>query len=72
VLWHLNALKCYLEFDETWQQGVRKELHEETGIDIIEQEISLYDVQRGLNHKHLSPLLWEGIISLGLRAFCPH
>jgi ADP-ribose pyrophosphatase YjhB (NUDIX family) len=40
----------YLDLGETWQQGARRELHEETGIDISEAEISLYDVQNGLDH----------------------
>lgn len=39
----------YLDLGETWQQGARRELLEETGIDIAEQEISLYDVQNGLD-----------------------
>jgi ADP-ribose pyrophosphatase YjhB (NUDIX family) len=39
----------YLDLGETWQQGARRELCEETGIDIAEQEISLYDVQNGLD-----------------------
>ena len=39
----------YLDLGETWQQGARRELLEETGIDISEQQISLYDVQNGLD-----------------------
>jgi len=39
----------YLDLGETWQQGARRELLEETGIDITEQQISLYDVQNGLD-----------------------
>ena len=40
----------YLDLGETWQQGARRELYEETGIDIAASEISLYDVQNGLDH----------------------
>ncbi len=40
----------YLDLGETWQQGARRELHEETGIDIAASEISLYDIQNGLDH----------------------
>lgn len=39
----------YLDLGETWQQGARRELREETGIDVTEQEIGLYDVQNGLD-----------------------
>jgi ADP-ribose pyrophosphatase YjhB (NUDIX family) len=46
----LNFPGGYLDLNETWQQGACRELHEETGIDICEQEISLYDVQNGLDH----------------------
>lgn len=46
----LNLPGGYLELGETWQQGAHRELREETGIDISEQDISLYDVQNGLDH----------------------
>jgi len=46
----LNLPGGYLDLGETWQQGACRELREETGIDICEQEISLYDVQNGLDH----------------------
>lgn len=46
----LNLPGGYLDLDETWQQGARRELCEETGIDISEQKITLYDVQNGLDH----------------------
>lgn len=39
----------YLDLGETWQQGGCRELREETGIDIKEHEIDLYDVQNGLD-----------------------
>jgi len=39
----------YINLGETWQEGARRELFEETGIDIIADEISLYDVQNGLD-----------------------
>jgi ADP-ribose pyrophosphatase YjhB (NUDIX family) len=45
----LNLPGGYLDLGETWQQGARRELLEETGIDIAEHEISLYDVQNGLD-----------------------
>ncbi len=40
----------YLDLGETWQQGAVRELEEETGIAIAESQISLYDVQNGLDH----------------------
>lgn len=46
----LNFPGGYLDLDETWQQGACRELREETGVDICEQEISLYDVQNGFDH----------------------
>jgi len=46
----LNLPGGYLDIGETWQQGALRELHEETGIDITEQEIILYDVQNGLDN----------------------
>jgi ADP-ribose pyrophosphatase YjhB (NUDIX family) len=46
----LNLPGGYLELGETWQQGARRELYEETGINISEQDIHLYDVQNGLDH----------------------
>jgi ADP-ribose pyrophosphatase YjhB (NUDIX family) len=39
----------YVDSGETWQEGARRELLEETGIDIAGSEISLYDVQNGLD-----------------------
>jgi len=39
----------YIDLGETWQEGARRELFEETGIDIFAEEISLYDVQNGLD-----------------------
>ena len=39
----------YIDLGETWQEGARRELQEETGIDISVDEISLYDVQNGLD-----------------------
>jgi len=39
----------YLDLGETWQQGARRELLEETGIAVADQEIRLYDVQNGLD-----------------------
>jgi ADP-ribose pyrophosphatase YjhB (NUDIX family) len=39
----------YIDLGETWQEGGRRELLEETGIDITADEISLYDVQNGLD-----------------------
>ena len=35
----------YLDLGETWQEGGRRELLEETGIDIGADAIRLYDVQ---------------------------
>jgi 8-oxo-dGTP pyrophosphatase MutT (NUDIX family) len=39
----------YLDLGETWQEGARRELLEETGIAIPTREISLYDVKNGLD-----------------------
>lgn len=39
----------YLDLGETWQEGARRELLEETGIDIKASGIRLYDVQNGLD-----------------------
>ena len=39
----------YVDSGETWQEGAGRELLEETGIDIAGSEISLYDVQNGLD-----------------------
>jgi ADP-ribose pyrophosphatase YjhB (NUDIX family) len=39
----------YIDLGETWQEGAKRELLEETGIDIADSEVSLYDVQNGLD-----------------------
>ena len=39
----------YLDLGETWQVGAKREVLEETGIDITGSEVSLYDVQNGLD-----------------------
>jgi ADP-ribose pyrophosphatase YjhB (NUDIX family) len=39
----------YIDLGETWQEGGRRELLEETGIGISVEEIGLYDVQNGLD-----------------------
>jgi len=40
----------YLDLGETWQEGAARELFEETGIRVAVNEISLYDVQNGLDN----------------------
>jgi 8-oxo-dGTP pyrophosphatase MutT (NUDIX family) len=40
----------YLDMGETWQEGAVRELYEETGILIPAAEITLYDVQNGLDN----------------------
>ena len=40
----------YLDIGETWQEGARRELYEETGILISPGDISLYDVSNGLDN----------------------
>lgn len=40
----------YLDLGETWQEGAARELFEETGIRVAVEEISLYDVQNGLDN----------------------
>jgi len=39
----------YLDSGETWQEGGRRELLEETGIDLGDGAVRLYDVQNGLD-----------------------
>jgi ADP-ribose pyrophosphatase YjhB (NUDIX family) len=39
----------YLDLGESWQEGAKREALEETGIDLVGSEISLYDVQNGLD-----------------------
>ncbi|RNC64948.1 MAG: NUDIX domain-containing protein [Desulfuromonadales bacterium] len=39
----------YIDCGETWQEAARRELREETGIDTDDGEITLYDVQNGLD-----------------------
>lgn len=45
----LNLPGGYLDLGETWQHGAHRELYEETGINVSEQDIRLYDVQNGLD-----------------------
>jgi ADP-ribose pyrophosphatase YjhB (NUDIX family) len=40
----------YLDLGETWQEGASREMLEETGILVSPDEISLYDVQNGLDN----------------------
>jgi len=40
----------YLDYGETWQEGAQRELLEETGIAVTLEQISLYDVQNGLDN----------------------
>lgn len=40
----------YLDIGETWQEGARREFVEETGIQISVNDITLYDVQNGLDN----------------------
>ena len=40
----------YLDLGETWQEGAQREMFEETGIQVPVGEISLYDVQNGLDN----------------------
>lgn len=39
----------YIDFGETWQEAGRRELLEETGIEIAGGELRLYDVMNGLD-----------------------
>ena len=39
----------YLDFGETWQQGARRELREETGIELAGGDPVLYEVMNGLD-----------------------
>lgn len=39
----------YLDLGETWQEGAKRELLEETGIDLGDSAVRLYDVQNGLD-----------------------
>ena len=40
----------YIDLGESWQEGARRELFEETGIDIPSKDIELYDVMNGLDN----------------------
>ncbi|MSN26480.1 MAG: NUDIX domain-containing protein [Geobacter sp.] len=40
----------YVDSGETWQEGAQREMCEETGILVPISEISLYDVQNGLDN----------------------
>ena len=53
----------YLDLGETWQEGARRELYEETGIDISGSDIRLYDVQNGLD---------DTLVIFGLAEKQPH
>lgn len=46
----LNLPGGYLDLGETWQQGACRELREETGIALSDQDIGLFDVRSGLDH----------------------
>jgi 8-oxo-dGTP pyrophosphatase MutT (NUDIX family) len=39
----------FLEVDESWQEGGKRELLEETGIDVGEGDLRLYEVMNGLD-----------------------
>lgn len=39
----------YIDYGETWQEGGKRELLEETGIEIADSELKLYDVLNGLD-----------------------
>jgi len=40
----------YIDYGETWQEGGRRELLEETGIEIGKNDLLLYDVRNGLDN----------------------
>jgi len=40
----------YIDLGETWQEGARRELLEETGIEIDKNDLLLYDVRNGLDN----------------------
>jgi ADP-ribose pyrophosphatase YjhB (NUDIX family) len=40
----------YIDYGETWQEAAKRELLEETGIDIDTSGLTLYDVQNGLDN----------------------
>jgi ADP-ribose pyrophosphatase YjhB (NUDIX family) len=40
----------YIDYGESWQEGAQRELYEETGITVALDQISLYDVQNGLDN----------------------
>jgi ADP-ribose pyrophosphatase YjhB (NUDIX family) len=39
----------YIDLGETWQEAGKRELREETGIEIANSDLSLYDVMNGLD-----------------------
>jgi ADP-ribose pyrophosphatase YjhB (NUDIX family) len=52
----------YIDCGESWQEAALRELREETGIDATGTEISLYDVQNGLD---------DTLVIFGLAAWQP-
>ena len=40
----------YIDFGETWQEAAKRELFEETGIEIDKSGLTLYEVQNGLDN----------------------
>ena len=39
----------YIDCGETWQEAARRELMEETGIEVAAKEVTLYDLENGLD-----------------------
>ena len=39
----------YIDLGETWQEAAQRELREETGIEIADSELRLFDVMNGLD-----------------------
>jgi len=59
----------YLDLGETWQEGAKREVREETGIDITGSEVSLYDVQNGLDDTLVIFGLAEELPAGGIKPF---
>ncbi|BCR03323.1 NUDIX hydrolase [Desulfuromonas versatilis] len=59
----------YLEIGESWQEGGKRELREETGIDLGAAPLRLYEVMNGLDGTLVIFGLAEALPELALRPF---
>jgi ADP-ribose pyrophosphatase YjhB (NUDIX family) len=59
----------YIDYGETWQEAAQRELLEETGIEIDKGDLTLYDVQNGLDNTLVIVGLAQGIPLNRLKPF---